>query len=192
MAAIYNYLRHGVHTREAPYRRLRNLKRAAARYRMDGEMMFYVDKKGRRIRACVTQEERNAALKTAHDKPVAGHWGAQKTWKLLKSAALWPGHAEDCFRYALSCNTCQLRSSVDLKAPAPTQTIPYPQKPFRLVAVDMKKMPKSPCGKLWLAVAVCHSTKFVEAAALPDKKAETLAVFYPPTSTRGADSCDTN
>ena len=57
------------------------------------------------------------------------------------------------------------------------RSTPYPIKPFRLVAVDLKKMPSSQSGVIWMAVAVCHSTKFVEAAPLRDKTAHTVADF---------------
>ena len=79
--------------------------------------MYYTNSNGRQLRACVSDEERQLALKLAHDEDVAGHWQAQKTWKRLKAAAFWPGRAEDCFRYSLTCHACQLRSSVDMKAP---------------------------------------------------------------------------
>ena len=159
------------------YKRLRNLRRAAAPYSLKEGNLYHTDGQGRTRRVCVTAKERQEALHLAHDAAVAGHYKAQNTWNRLKSAAFWPGYAQDAFHYAFTCLTRQLRSSTDMKAPAPMRTIPYPTRPFRLVACDLKKLPESALGNMWLAVAVCHSTKFVEAGPLADKQASTAASF---------------
>ena len=59
-----------------------------------------------------------------------------------------------------------------MRAPEPLRAIPFPRKSFRLVAIDLKKTLQSGSKTNWLAVAVFHSAKFVEAAAPPDKAAE--------------------
>ena len=125
----------------------------------------------------MTKEERDAALRQAHDADVAGHWKQQETWMRLKKSAYWPGYAADTSQYVATCHACQMRSSEDLKVRAPMGTLPYPVRPFRLVAVDLKQLPESADGDKWMAVAVCQTTKFVEAAPMRSKQAECVAEF---------------
>ena len=129
-------------------------------------------------RVCVTELERSEALKHAHDADVAGQWGWIKTRSRLKGAAHWPRHAEDAAKYVSTCKECQLRGRGDLKVRAPMGTAPYSARPFRLEACDLKRLPLAADGERWIAVAVCHPTKFVEAAAPPNRAAEHVAEFF--------------
>ena len=54
---------------------------------------------------------------------------------------------------------------------------PNPKRPFHLVSVDLNRLPETDEGMEWMAVAVCRSSKFVEARALPNKEALTVAIF---------------
>ena len=175
MQAIYSYLKSNVVPSEGPYSRVDNLKRAANRFALKGGKMYTTGPAPKRV--CVTEKERSEALKHAHDADVAGHWGWIKTWDRLKGAAYWPGRAKDAAKYVSTCRECQLRGSGDLKVRAPMGTIPYPVRPFRLVACDLKQLPATADGLKWMAVVVCHATKFVEAGALPSKTAENAAEF---------------
>ena len=150
---VYDYLADGVAPRSGPYSRLGNLKRTASRYDLKDAMLFTMESAPRRV--CVTKEERDAALRQAHDADVAGHWKQQKTWMRLKKSAYWPGYAADTFQYVATCHVCQMRSSEDLKVRAPMSALQYPVRPFRLVAVDLKQLPDSEAGDTWMAAAVC-------------------------------------
>ena len=172
---LFEYLTLGIVPKQGHYSKPHNLRRAAASYDMRGGKMFTREPTPRRV--CVTEEERQEALRLAHDEDVSGHWMGLKTWHRLKASAYWPGYKEDCVKYASSCVICQERGGTDLKVKAPMGTIPYSTKPFRLVAVDLKQLPTTSEGHKWMAVAVCHSTKFVEAAPLVDKTAESVAEF---------------
>ncbi|KAM7304254.1 Integrase core domain protein [Ixodes scapularis] len=53
-----------------------------------------------------------------------------------------------------------------------------PPKPFDILGVDLLgPLPQSTTGNRWILVAIDHTTRFVETAALPDATAECVARF---------------
>ena len=105
MRVVYDYLTDGTYPTTGSYLRKRNLRRAAARFQIIGERLYTRGEHPRRV--CITDSERQEALRLAHDEGVAGHWAGLKTWHRLKQAAYWPGYAEDAHRYAATCAACQ-------------------------------------------------------------------------------------
>ena len=172
---VYDNLAYGVAPRSGPHSRLGNSKRAASCYDLKDEMLLTGESTPRRV--CVTKEDRDAALRQARDADVAGHWEQQKTWARLKKSTHWPGYAVDTFQNVATCHAPQMRSGGDLKSRAPMGTHPYSACPCRFVAVDPKQMPESADGDKWMTVAVCQTTKFVEAAPTRGKQAECAAEF---------------
>lgn len=55
----------------------------------------------------VPLEVRPLILKTFHDHKMAGHFGMQKTSKLISHSFWWPGWRRDCKNYVASCISCQ-------------------------------------------------------------------------------------
>ena len=49
----------------------------------------------------------HTALSKCHDAPGAGHLGAEKTLKRLRSLVYWVGMSSDVEQYCQKCYTCQ-------------------------------------------------------------------------------------
>ena len=175
MGAEYGYLTTGEATAGPHFARKDNLYRVVTKHVIEDQRMYTREVPRRRI--CVFEAEREEALALAHDADVAGRWKGLRTWHRLPKSAYWPGFKEDAAGYAASCPDCQARGGTGLKVRAPMGSFPYLKKPFRLVACDLKQMPATKCGVRWMAVALCHSTKFVETGPLPAKTALCVGEF---------------
>ena len=49
---------------------------------------------------------RSSVLNEAHDSPVSGHFGAQRTTALVRREFYWMGLAQDVKRYVPGCAAC--------------------------------------------------------------------------------------
>jgi transposase InsO family protein len=60
----------------------------------------------------------------------------------------------------------------------PTLPMPVPDRPWRTVGMDLLALPATPAGNNYLAVFTDHFSRYVEAVALPDKQAATVAKAF--------------
>lgn len=115
-------------------------------------------------------------MKIAHDFPMAGHLGVNKTHDRVISHFYWPGMRKDISNYCKSCHTCQIVGKPNQKIPkAPLKPIPAFEEPFSRVLVDcVGPLPKTKAGNQYLLTLMCASTRFPEAIPLRNIKAKTI------------------
>ncbi|GFV30371.1 retrovirus-related Pol polyprotein from transposon opus [Trichonephila clavipes] len=65
---------------------------------------------GENIDQVVLPQCKREILKMAHDVPLGGHLGEQKTRQRIKYSFYWPTIKQDVKRFCESCKICQLRS----------------------------------------------------------------------------------
>ncbi|XP_031756161.1 uncharacterized protein LOC116410219 [Xenopus tropicalis] len=120
---------------------------------------------------------REQLLKVAHEVPLAGHLGVQKTKARLTHRFYWPNMGTDIANYCRSCLTCQrLGKSGDI-AKAPLIPLPIIDEPFQRVAVDIVgplAIPSS-SGKRFILTVVDYATRYPEAVALSSIRADKVA-----------------
>ena len=115
-------------------------------------------------------------LSIAHDSPMAGHMGINKTYSKILNHFYWPSLKRDVQDYVRSCHTCQVIGKPSHKIPtAPLHPIPAFNEPFSRVLVDcVGPLPKTRSGNQYLLTIMCVSTRFPEAIPLRNIKAKTI------------------
>ncbi|GFU18828.1 retrovirus-related Pol polyprotein from transposon opus [Trichonephila clavipes] len=82
------------------------------------------------------QCKREEVLKMAHDVPLGGHLGEQKTRQRIKYSFYWPTIKQDVKRFCESCKICQLRKPITYRDRVPIQPLVRPEIPFEVWSVD--------------------------------------------------------
>ena len=77
---------------------------------------------------------RSNVLNLAHETPMAGNLGVNKTYRKILNRFYWPGLRKDVKNYCRTCHTCQLVGKPNQKPPpAPLKPIPVTNEPFSLM-----------------------------------------------------------
>ncbi|KAK3084422.1 hypothetical protein FSP39_016366 [Pinctada imbricata] len=119
---------------------------------------------------------RGDIMSLAHDTPMAGHLGVNKTYNRILSHFYWPKLRKDVSEFCKSCHNCQMVGKPNqVIPPAPLQPIPAFEEPFSRVLVDcVGPLPRTRSGNQYLLTIMCTSTRFPEAIPLRNIKAKTI------------------
>ena len=96
----------------------------------------------------VPRQYRNEVLYLAHENPLAGCLGINKTyWKVLQHF-YWPGLRKDVVKFCTTCHTCQMIGKPNqYNQVAPLIPIPAMAEPFsRVIADCVGPLPKTKSG----------------------------------------------
>ena len=115
-------------------------------------------------------------VKLAHEGPVGGHLGINKTCDKIMRHFFWPGIRKDVSQFCKTCHTCQMVGKPNQSIPpAPLKPIPAFNEPFSRVIIDcVGPLPKTKTGHQYLLTIMCASTRFPEAVPLRNIKATTI------------------
>jgi len=115
-------------------------------------------------------------LRLAHDTPLAGHLGVNKTYRRILNHFYWPGIRKDVKSFCKTCSACQQVGKPNCKPPlAPLKPIPAVNEPFSQVVIDcVGPLPKTRAGNQYLLTIMCLSTRFPEAVPLRNIKAPSI------------------
>lgn len=117
---------------------------------------------------------RKTALKYSHDHLQSGHQGENNTVAILRRRFYWPNYKSDCRSWCRACISCQKRRARYEKK-APLQQIGAGN-PGDCIAMDiMGPFPVTASGNQYIMVICDVFTRWVEAYAIPNKTAETIA-----------------
>ncbi|KAL5505725.1 hypothetical protein EMCRGX_G007206 [Ephydatia muelleri] len=117
---------------------------------------------------------RGTVLKLAHDVPLGGHLGKEKTGCRLLRRFYWPTLFKDVAEFCRGCPTCH-RSAQRIKR-APLVPLPIITEPFSRVAMDIVgPLPRSRSGNKYILVLCDYGTKYPEAIPLKSIDAEHIA-----------------
>ena len=108
---------------------------------------------------------RKTVLELAHNIPMAGHQGHDKTrQRILRT--FWPSFFKDMEKYCKSCHVCQKSSKQGVK-PAPLVPLLFISEPFSRVAMDIVgPLPRSQAGNRYILVMCNYAMRYSEAIAL--------------------------
>ena len=115
-------------------------------------------------------------LSLAHDTPMSGHLGINKTYQRILEHFYWPNLRKDVVEFCRSCHTCQMVGKPNQTLPkAALQPIPAFEEPFSRVIIDcVGPLPKTKSGNQYLLTVMCASTRFPEAIPLRNISAKTI------------------
>lgn len=110
----------------------------------------------------VPLELRKDALRECHDEPLAGHFGAKKTFERLKELYFWPKMKHSCNEYVKRCEVCKRHKSSQLKAMGFMGEQRRISAPMEIVSSDlMGPFPSSSSGFQYVVVTLCLFSKYV-------------------------------
>ena len=119
---------------------------------------------------------RSEILSLAHETPMSGHLGVNKTYHKILNHFYWPGLKTEVSNYCRSCHTCQVVGKPNQVIPkAGLQPIPAFDEPFSRIIIDcVGPLPKTKSGNEYLLTIMCASTRFPEAIPLRNIKTKTI------------------
>jgi hypothetical protein len=119
---------------------------------------------------------RTDVMSLAHDTPMAGHLGVDKTCARILSHFYSPKLGKDVSEFCKSYHVCQMVGKPNQKIPSvPLQPIPAFEEPFSRVLVDyVGPLPKTKVENQYLLTIMCTSTRFPEGIPLRNIKAKTI------------------
>ena len=112
----------------------------------------------------------------AHETPMSGHLGVNKTYHKILNHFYWPGLKSDVSQFCKSCHTCQMVGKPNQTIPkAHLQPIPAFDEPFNRIIIDcVGPLPKTKSGHEYLLTKMCASTRFPEAIPLRNIKTKNI------------------
>ena len=121
------------------------------------------------------KECREGVLKLAHNIPLAGHMGKEKTARRTLQRFYWPTLYGDVEKFCKGCLVCQ-KSSKRRVQRAPLIPLPIIQEPFKRIAMDIVgPIPRSSSGKRYILVVCDYATRYPEAIPLKSIDAPHIA-----------------
>ena len=113
-------------------------------------------------------------LSIAHESPMSGHLGINKTYHKIINHFYWPGLKSDVSKYCKTCHTCQMVGRPNQTIPkAQLQLIPAFDEPFSRILLDCVG-PRTKSGNEYLLTIMCTSTRFPEAIPLRNIKTKSI------------------
>jgi hypothetical protein len=127
------------------------------------------------IRKVILPEQVESILYHLHTDMSGAHMGIDAVIGKIKDRYYWPQLGEDVKKYIQTCDVCQRRGPSNRRE----ELIPIPvQGPFHRIGIDIKgPLPITSNGNRYIIVAMDYFTKWPEAIAIPNIKAETVAKF---------------
>jgi hypothetical protein len=121
------------------------------------------------------KECRQTVLELAHDIPLAGHLGKEKTRQRVLRRFYWPTVFKDVEEFCRCCSACQ--KTANRKAPpAPLIPLPIISEPFSRIAMDIVgPVPRSRAGNRYILVLCDYATRYPDAVPLKSIDAEHVA-----------------
>ena len=124
----------------------------------------------------VPKSYRHEILSIAHESPMSGHLGINKTYHKIINHFYWPGLKSDVSKYCKTCHTCQMVGKPNQTIPkAELQPIPAFDEPFIRILIDcVGSLPRTKSGNEYLLTIMCTSTRFPEAIPLRNIKTKSI------------------
>jgi hypothetical protein len=123
----------------------------------------------------VPKHQRSQMLDLAHNNATAGHLGIDKTKARLREVCFWTSQSADIRTHVASCHACASNKHLRRKFRAPLSTLSMGAPMERIHLDILGPLPTSRKGNSYVLLMVDQFTKWVEAVALPDQTAESVA-----------------
>uniref|UniRef100_H3GDV1 Integrase catalytic domain-containing protein n=1 Tax=Phytophthora ramorum TaxID=164328 RepID=H3GDV1_PHYRM len=138
------------------------------RYSLADGLLYYQVDESDEPRIVVPNDEnlRHRVLYEAHDTPLSGHRGREKTYTSVARNFWWPHMYKWVRTYVQTCETCQ-RVKPAPSSSAPLMSLPVPADCWRSVSMDfIFELPADTRGHTGILVFVCRLSKMVRLVAV--------------------------
>uniref|UniRef100_H3GQN4 Integrase catalytic domain-containing protein n=1 Tax=Phytophthora ramorum TaxID=164328 RepID=H3GQN4_PHYRM len=138
------------------------------RYSLADGLLYYQVDESDEPRIVVPNDEnlRHRVLYEAHDTPLSGHLGREKTYTSVARNFWWPHTYKWVRTYVQTCETCQ-RVKPAPSSSAPLMSLPVPADCWRSVSMDfIFELPADTRGHTGVLVFVCRLSKMVQLVAV--------------------------
>ena len=137
----------------------------------------FIDADGRtkRLQLIAPAVLRSELVRLCHTGMTGGHLGFRKTVDQVARRAYWTGYRSDVQRFCRRCQECTKyhRGAPPRNGPLQSMTVGMPMERW---AIDLTgPHPRSRHGKVYILTAIDCFTRYVEAVAIPNKEATTVA-----------------
>ena len=124
----------------------------------------------------VPKSYRHEILSIAHESPMSGHLGINKTYHKIINYFYWPDLKSDVSKYCKTCHTCQMVGKPNQTIPkAQLQPIPAFDEPFSRILIDcVGPLPRTKSGNEYLLTFMCTSRHFPEVISLRNIKTKSI------------------
>lgn len=124
----------------------------------------------------VPSHEWQNVLCAYHDDPLAGHYGADKTYRKIANRYYWSGMRQYIKSYIKNCLECQRYKPSNQKPAGLLQTTSMSQR-FEVVSFDLfGPLPPTKDGETWILIVEDVASRWVELFALTSATAENCAL----------------
>ena len=170
---LLNYLTTLTYPTEYDDKRKTHLRKISTQYFVNNYTLYRRNKKGK-LRV-IKQDQIEPILFHLHQNVTGAHLGIDAVFEKVKERYYWPQMFDDIKDYVKTCDVCQRRGPPVRKEPL----IPLEVKePFYQIGIDVKgPLTRASTGNRYIIVAMDYFTKWPEARAVENMKAETIAKF---------------
>ena len=176
---LEKYLGNGEIPRTVSKEIAEEVKKIAGGYQLDNNQKLTKIDKSRQPygpRLIISRHQMHNLLRQTHDHPLSGHQGQETTYLKTAEVYYWPRMKADIKEFVKSCKICQKRER--RKGEAPLEPITKVTLPFHQIGIDVVgPLPITLSGKRYIVIAVDHFTKWIEARALEEADAQSIATF---------------
>ena len=154
-------------------KRKTHIRRISTQYICKNNVLYRNTKEG--IRKVILPKQVEPILYHLHRDMSGAHLGVDAVIGKIKDRYYWPQLGEDVKEYIRSCDICQRRGPQQRRE----ELIPIKiQGPFHRIGIDIKgPLPVTSNGNRYIVIAMDYFSKWPEAKAIPNMKAETVAKF---------------
>ena len=156
--------------------------KVSGRYLIQDDLLYHISSSTRRdkhlhLQLVIPDILIPTVIHELHTTEFSGHVGFDKTYDRARSHYYWDNMYKDIATFAQRCQICnakQLR-----KHRAPLQTMPMPEYPFQIVAIDtVGPLPETSSGNKYAITLVDHFSSYPMVFPAPDKSADTVARVF--------------
>ena len=127
----------------------------------------------------IPENHKENVMMQYHDGALGRHLSLRKTMSRIKEKYYWEDMRKDITEWINSCQICATRKNTGVRTKVPLCPMPVTTAPMERCAMDViGPLPESVSGNKFILVFMDYFTKFAEAFAMTNQKAETIAEIF--------------